>query len=58
MSASERPKREAEGVPEEEKSRRHGGRPSGGADEAPLFLRDTSDGRKGDAQDEKDEVGE
>lgn len=24
----------------------------------PLFLRDSSDGRKGDAQDEKDEVGE
>jgi hypothetical protein len=24
----------------------------------PLFLRDRSDGRKGDAQDEKDEVGE
>jgi hypothetical protein len=24
----------------------------------PLFLREGSDGRKGDAQDEKDEVGE
>lgn len=24
----------------------------------PLFLRDGADGRKGDAQDEKDEVGE
>lgn len=26
--------------------------------EIPLFLRDTSDGQKGDAQDEKDKTGE
>lgn len=26
--------------------------------EIPLFLRDTSEGKKGDAQDEKDETGE
>ena len=27
-------------------------------DETPLFLRNTSEGKKGDAQDEKDEMGE
>jgi hypothetical protein len=26
--------------------------------DTPLFLRDTSDGKKGDAQDEKDKTGE
>jgi hypothetical protein len=58
MGASEEPKDDAERAPEEDKARRHGGRPSDGAHEVPLFLRGASDGRKGDAQDEKDETGE
>jgi len=29
-----------------------------GVHEVPLFLRDKSDGQKGNAQDEKDEMGE
>ncbi len=58
MSEGERPKREAEGRPEEDKTRRPGGRPSDGVHEVPLFLRDRSDGRKGNPQDEKDEMGE
>ena len=58
MSANEQPENdagreanEAEGGPR----LRH---PSDGGREIPLFLRDGSDGRKGNAQDEKDEVGE
>jgi hypothetical protein len=58
MSASEQPKEEAERAPEEDKARRPGGQTSGGGHEVPLFLRGRSDGRKGDAQDEKDEMGE
>jgi hypothetical protein len=58
MSASEEPKEEAERVQEEEKARWHGGQPSERAREVPLFLKDSSDGRKGNAQDEKDETGE
>jgi hypothetical protein len=46
----------AEGAAED-KTRRPAGRPSGSR-EVPLFLRDSSDGSKGNAQDEKDEVGE
>ncbi len=58
MSASERPKQEAETGPNEVEGGRRLPQPSDGAHEVPLFLRDRSDGRKGDAQDEKDEVGE
>lgn len=58
MSASEQPEREAEGGAEEVEARRPGGQPSDGVHEVPLFLRERSDGRKGDAQDEKDEMGE
>jgi hypothetical protein len=58
MSANERPEEEAEGVPEEDKARRPGAQPSDSINEVPLFLRDGSDGRKGNAQDEKDETGE
>jgi hypothetical protein len=58
MSASEQPKKEAESAPEENEARRHGGQTSAGVYEIPLFLRGKSDGRKGDAQDEKDETGE
>jgi hypothetical protein len=57
MSATERPKNETETAPEEDESRRPDVPPDG-ADEVPLFLRGRSDGRKGDAQDEKDEAGE
>jgi hypothetical protein len=56
MSASEQPEQESEGRPEEVEARRPVGRPSDGVQEAPLFLRGRSDGRKGDAQDEKDEM--
>ncbi len=58
MSASEQPKNEAEGGPEEDKARRSGGQTSDGVHEIPLFLRGGNDGRKDDAQDEKDESGE
>lgn len=42
---------------EENEARPVGNVPDEGQ-EVPLFLRDTSDGWKGDAQDEKDSVGE
>ena len=58
MSASEQPEMEAGGRPEEDKARPPAGGPWDGAREVPLFLRGLSDGRKGDAQDEKDEAGE
>jgi hypothetical protein len=58
MSASEQPEQEVGGRPGEDKSRRPAERPSEGVQEVPLFLRGRSDGRKGDAQDEKDEAGE
>jgi hypothetical protein len=58
MSASEQPQQEAEREKLEGGSRLPGGRAADGAHEVPLFLRDKSDGWKGDAQDEKDETGE
>ena len=58
MSASEQPETERERGAEEDKGRRPGARPADGVHEVPLFLRDRSDGRKGNAQDEKDETGE
>lgn len=58
MSAGEQPKKEAGREPEEDKARRPGGQTSDGVHEVPLFLRGTNDGRKNDAQDEKDETGE
>jgi hypothetical protein len=58
MSASERPEREAEGVSEGDETPRRDEQPAEGIHEVPLFLRDGSDGRKGNAQDEKDETGE
>jgi hypothetical protein len=58
MGASEQPKNEEQREPEEDKVESNFGRlPDGGHDQ-PLFLRDRSDGRKGDAQDEKDGIGE
>jgi hypothetical protein len=58
MSAREQTQREAEPETVEGESRRPGVRPPDDAHEVPLFLRGRSDGRKGDAQDEKDETGE
>ena len=58
MSASEQPKDDAERGPEEDQAPRHDAQPPGGAHEVPLFLRGRSDGPKGNAQDEKDGVGE
>ena len=58
MSVNEHPENEAERGPEEVEAGPHAGRPSGEGHEPPLFLRGISDGNKGTAQDEKDEVGE
>jgi hypothetical protein len=58
MSANEQPEKEAERGPEEDEAGWPGGQASDRGREVPLFLRDKSDGRKGDAQDEKDEIGE
>jgi len=57
MSEDERQRDEAERASAEDKTRPVAGRPPRGQEE-PLFLRDKSDGWKGNAQDEKDEVGE
>jgi hypothetical protein len=57
MSASEPSQNEAQREPEDKDRQPVGQRPDGGY-EVPLFLRDKSDGRKGNAQDEKDEMGE
>ena len=58
MSASEQPENEAERGSEEVKARRPGGQSPEEGQEVPLFLRGRSDGHKGNAQDEKDEMGE
>ncbi len=58
MSASEEPEIEAQSAAAEDEARPPGGRPSKSINEVPLFLRGGSEGRKGDAQDEKDETGE
>jgi hypothetical protein len=57
MSASEQTRKEAERAQDEDEDRRDG-QPADGVHEVPLFLRDGSDGQKGNAQDEKDEMGE
>ena len=58
MGASEETKNDAESMPEEVQAPTRGAEPYDGAHEVPLFLRDKSDGQKGNAQDEKDGVGE
>lgn len=59
MSVSEQTRDEAERETEEDKARETAGRmPGGDGHELPLFLRGRSDGRKGNAQDEKDGIGE
>jgi hypothetical protein len=57
MSASEQTRKEAESAQDEDEDQRDA-QPADGVHEVPLFLRDGSDGRKGNAQDEKDEMGE
>ena len=58
MGASEEPEDDAGREPDEGDDARRLQRPAGGIHEVPLFLTGRSDGQKGDAQDEKDEVGE
>ena len=58
MSANEQTKNEAQREPEEDEAGQPVEQPLTGVHEVPLFLRDSSDGRKGNAQDEKDETGE
>lgn len=58
MSASEKPGGESGREQEADEARRPAGNVPNEDYPIPLFLRDSSDGRKGDAQDEKDSVGE
>jgi hypothetical protein len=58
MSANEKENDESGEGPETVNAERHTGRIPDGGHPVPLFLRDRSDGRKGNAQDEKDETGE
>lgn len=58
MSASEEPNNEAQREPEELKAPRPDRQLLSGSHEVPLFLRGISDGPKGNAQDEKDEMEE
>ena len=46
------------GEAEENSAGRDNGQSGGGGQPVPLFMRDSKEGRKGDAQDEKDEMGE
>ena len=52
----EKPNDEPGREPEAGEARRPVGNVPDGEHPVPLFLRDTSDGRKGNAQDEKDEA--
>lgn len=58
MSASEQPDEDAERGPEERQATPGGVETPEGAHEVPLFLRGRSDEPQGNAQDEKDGVGE
>ena len=58
MGESERPKTDAKSGTEEDEPRPPAGRLPDAGHEVPLFLRDRSDGQRGNAQDEKDETGE
>ncbi|MCA1621017.1 MAG: hypothetical protein LC795_17265 [Acidobacteria bacterium] len=58
MGANEPTENEAQREPGEDTARSPVRRPPDGGHELPLFLRNRSDGRKGNEQDEKDEVGE
>jgi hypothetical protein len=58
MSASDEPKNETMREPEEDVEQRHVGNLADDKHPVPLFLRGRSDGRRGDAQDEKDGTSE
>jgi len=58
MGPNEQPDDEAKRGTEEEQTRKPVGQHPDGGHALPLFLRGRSDGRRGDAQDEKDETGE
>jgi hypothetical protein len=58
MSASEKPNDESGEEPETVNAEQHTSQTPDSGHPVPLFLRDGSDGRKGNAQDEKDETGE
>ena len=58
MDANVQPQSEAERGLREDRTPQPLGHPTEGGDVLPLFLRGASDGSKGNAQDEKDEVGE
>lgn len=58
MSADEKTNDESVSSPETVNDEGHTGQTPDIGHPVPLFLRDRSDGRKGDAQDEKDETGE
>jgi hypothetical protein len=58
MSASETSEHESSREPEEDSAEPHVEQISDVGHAVPLFLRDGSEGRKGNAQDEKDEMGE
>jgi hypothetical protein len=58
MSASEETNDEPGAEPEAADAEPRAGRLPDGGHPVPLFLRDLNDGRKGNAQDEKDEAGE
>jgi hypothetical protein len=58
VSAMERTDDQPEEEPEQSEAERPAGKIPGGETPTPLFLRNGTEGRKGDAQDEKDEMGE
>jgi hypothetical protein len=58
MSASEEPIDESVAESETVDAERHTPQIPDSGHSVPLFLRDMSDGQKGNAQDEKDETGE
>jgi hypothetical protein len=58
MSANEKPNYESARGPEEDNAEQPARKMSGSEYPIPLFLRDVNEGRKGNAQDEKDEAGE
>jgi len=58
MSANDETKGDAERGQEEDRALRLDGQQPDGVHEVPLFLRGRSDEPKGNAQDEKDGVGE
>jgi len=58
MSASEKPDNESGAKPARETTEEPAVNTAGREHPVPLFLRDSSEGRKGNAQDEKDASGE